>query len=276
LSAAARKLHVNQSTLGRQIQALESELGVTLFEKVGRGFEITPTGLELLEHVERMADAANQLSLTASGKSQELTGLVSISASEANAVLVLPELLKEFQQMHPAIQIEIVSRNEASDLLKREADLAIRNFEPEHPDLIGRELPKTSASLYASADYLQSLGDLEDLYSYQKAAFVGFVDNRRYMEGLQALGLPIDESNFRWITKSHLAQWELVKSGAGIGVMIDVIASKEAKVTRLPHKIPSFPVTSWLIAHRELRTNRKIRLVFDFLVSKYSELLESQ
>ncbi len=93
LSAAARAPGMTQPTLGRQIMALEQELGVVLFERVGQGLVLTPGGLELLEHVRAMRDAANQLSLTTSGQSQVIEGSICICASEIHATFLLPPII---------------------------------------------------------------------------------------------------------------------------------------------------------------------------------------
>ena len=87
MSAAARALGMAQPTLGRQVEALQEELGVVLFERTGRGLELTPSGLELLEHVQTMGEAAGRLSLGASGRAQALEGTIAITASEIDAVL---------------------------------------------------------------------------------------------------------------------------------------------------------------------------------------------
>ena len=133
-SAAARALRSTQPTVGRQVAGLEEELGVTLFERVGTRLELTVSGLELLEHVRAMGDAANRTSLVATGQSESVEGNVSITASEAIAAFLLPPILEKLRRSHPGITLELVISNEARDLHRREADIAIRNFEPEHPD----------------------------------------------------------------------------------------------------------------------------------------------
>ena len=85
LSAAARALALTQPTVGRQVAALEEELGVLLFDRIGRSLSLTPSGLELLEHVQAMGDAAGLVSLAASGRSESIAGQVCIAASEALA-----------------------------------------------------------------------------------------------------------------------------------------------------------------------------------------------
>src|SRR5438105_14572604 len=133
LSAAARALGMAQPTLGRQVDALEAELGVVLFERVGRGFTLTPSGLELLEHVRSMGDAANRVSLAAAGQSQTIEGTICIAASEVHAALLLPPIVRKLRMAQPGIHIEIVASSSASDLRRREADIAIRNFAPSEP-----------------------------------------------------------------------------------------------------------------------------------------------
>ena len=136
LAAAARALDMTQPTLGRQVSALEDELGVELFNRRGRGLELTPNGIMLVEHVRAMGEAANLVSLSASGGSQKVEGLVCISASDAFSTYHLPAMIRRLKDKAPGIQIEIVASNELSDLRRREADIAIRHVRPEQPDLI--------------------------------------------------------------------------------------------------------------------------------------------
>ena len=119
LSAAARALGMAQPTLGRQVRALEDELGVILFERVGRGLTLTPSGLELVEHVRAMSEAASRVSLTASGQSQSIEGTVCISATEVAAAYVLPPIITRLRRAEPGIAIEVVASNNISDLRRR-------------------------------------------------------------------------------------------------------------------------------------------------------------
>jgi len=275
LSAAARALGMTQSTLGRQVSALEVELGVTLFEKVGRGLEITPSGLELIEHVRQMGEAANRLNLAATGNSTLLEGSVSITASETVAVLLLPPLLKKFRQKEPGITLDIIASNEQSDLRRREADIAIRNVQPTHSELIARKLPTTYASLYATPEYLTSLGKPLQAESLTKADYVGFIDNSMYKNGLKSIGLTLTDDNFPYSTESHMTHWHLVKTGAAIGVMPDYLANQEAIVKKAHSKLPSFPIETWLVVHRELRTNRRIQVVYNYLFEELETIFSN-
>jgi DNA-binding transcriptional LysR family regulator len=150
LSAAARALSMTQPTLGRQVTALETELGVVLFERGGRGLELTPSGLDLLEHVRAMGDAASSFSLTASGQSTSIEGSICITATEVMAAFVLPPILGRLRQLEPGIEIELIASNSTIDLKRREADIAVRIFRPTQSDLIARKVCDTGMRLYAA------------------------------------------------------------------------------------------------------------------------------
>lgn len=266
LSAAARALGMAQPTLGRQVDGLEKELGVVLFERVGRGLTLTPSGMELLEHVRGMGEAAGRVSLAALGQSQALEGSISISASETYAAVLLPPIIAKLRIEEPGIHVEIVVSNRASDLLRREADIAIRNFRPTEPDLIAKKIGMADAILYASPAYVEKLGHPKTPYDLRHADFVSIDHAGSMLKPLNGLGLGLTEANFPLLTESYLVMWELVKQGAAIGILDAYIGDADPGVVRvLPDLEPlSFPI--WLVAHRELNTSRRIRRVYDFLI----------
>lgn len=268
LSAAARALGMAQPTLGRQVDALEEELGVVLFERAGRGLTLTPSGLELLDHVRAMGEAANRMSLAAAGQSQSIEGKVVIAASDVYAAFLLPPILAKLRHAQPGIEVEIAVSTKASDLLRREADIAIRNFRPSEPDLVARKIRDVPARLYATPAYLDSLNNPQLPYDLRQADFISIDGSGMFLKGLNAMGFHLTERNFPILTENYLVMWELVKHGLGIGILDGAIGDAEAKVTRvLPDLAPlMFPI--WLVAHRELNTSRRIRLVFDLLAKE--------
>lgn len=265
LSAAARALGMAQPTLGRQVDALESELGVVLFERSGRGLVLTPSGLELLDHVRAMGEAASHMALTASGQSQLLEGSICISASEVYAAFHLPAIVAELRRAEPGIDIEIVATNAASDLQRREADIAIRSFRPTQPDLIARKIRDDKGRLYATPAFLERIGrpgvddDLSDV------GFIGFDRSDAMIKVLAGLGLSLTQRNFPIVTGNQLVQWQLVKQGAGIGVMTEDIGDAEPAVERALPDMKPVDIPMWLTAHREVNTSRRVRRVFDLL-----------
>ena len=271
LSAAARALGMAQPTLGRQVAALEQELGVALFERVGRGLALTPSGLELVEHVRAMGDAASRVSLAASGRSQSIEGTVCITASEAYAAFVLPPIVETLRRSAPGITIEIVASNAVSDLRRREADIAIRHGRPTDPDLIAKRLPDDAAQLYATPTYLDRIGTPRSFADCSQADFIGFDDNQPMLDGLNARGFTLTGRNFPILTASHLVHWALVKQGLGIGVMPLQVGDAEPSVVRVLPDMEPFEIPVWLVAHRELNTSRRVRLVFDLFADALSE-----
>ncbi len=265
LSAAARALGMSQPTLGRQVAALEEELGVALFERSGRGLSLSPTGLDLVEHVRAMGEAANRVSLGASGHSEEIAGPICITASDVYSAFVLPPIVAKLRREQPGIEIEIVASNEVRDLRRREADIAIRNAQPAQPDLIARRVGDDTGAFYASGEYLARIGDPCRPEDFSDAEFIGFERNDVLMSQMNAIGFDLTISNFPVMSSNHFVHWELVKHGVGIGVFPTHMGDREPGLRRiLPDLDPiTFPV--WLAAHRDLATSRRIRLVFDVL-----------
>jgi DNA-binding transcriptional LysR family regulator len=269
LAAAARSMGMTQPTLGRQVAALESEIGFDLFTRRGRGLELTPNGIKLLEHVRLMGNAANQFSLSASGKSDVIEGDVSITASELLSTFMLPRMIKTLREAEPGIDIEIVSTNEERDLNRREADIAIRSVRPTQPELIAKKLCSVRGHLYAAKSYLQQLGSIDEL---NKANFIDTQNPGRLMELLNSSGLTLSKQNFPVISNSHIVQWELVKQGVAISATVAEIGDNEPLVERVViSNLPLITMDLWLVTHNELKTNPRIRRVFDFLVTEFSD-----
>lgn len=271
LSAAARELGMTQPTLGRQVSALESSLKVALFERHGRGLELTPAGNSLLEHVRAMATAANQFSLSASGQNEAIEGQVCVSATDSMAAYLLPGLLLELRQIYPNITIELIVTNNMSDLRRREADIALRAVEPTQPDLIARRIKDLNAYLYATPAYLASIGAGKTVAQLQQAEFLGFENGNLFIQELAARKLKISAQQFCLITDNHAVQWELVKRGMGVGIMMSDIGDAEPKVVRACDDFEPYIGGLWLVSHRELRNNRRVKAVFDFLREKLTE-----
>jgi DNA-binding transcriptional LysR family regulator len=274
LSAAARALGLTQPTLSRQVMALEEQLGVTLFERIGKTLRLTQSGKDLLDHVREMGEAARKLSLVASGQSQSVSGTVSLTASDTMAYENLPAFLMQLRSEAPLIDIEVIADNEISDLLRREADIAIRHVRPEEPDLIARLVGEITASFYASKSYQEMHGCPQTVADLSQHHFVGFGDRDRMVQYLQAMGLPISKEQFHVTSKSGIVAWKLVCEGLGISMMSDQVAISYPEVERLSLPIEPLRIPIWLTTHRELHTSRKIRLVFDRLAEYLASLYQ--
>ena len=269
-SAAAAALGLTQPTLGRQVAALERKLGVMLFERAGRFLELTSSGLELLEHVQAMGDAAGRISLTASGQSQAIAGKVSITASEFISIYRLPAIVAELRELAPEIEIEIVASDDVRDLMRREADIAIRHVRPEQPDLIARQLRESTAHFYASTSYIEKYGRPESLADVATAIFISPGRPDQFVQRLKEFGLSFEPQNIKIFSENGPVAWEMMKQGLGISIMTKDIADLTPNIECVFPDLPAIPVYTWLTTHRELHTSRRIRLVFDVLAKALS------
>lgn len=266
LSAAARQLGQTQPTVGRQVSALEQELGVTLFERVGKTLVLTPNGRDLLQHVRQMAEAAGRLSMMASGQSQEIEGRISITASEVMCAYVLPPALQQLREVAPRLEIDVVSADDVRDLQRREADIAIRHVRPEQPELIARLIRDAQAHLYATPAYLDRNGVPQSLADLADHDFIHFGNPEQMLTFLNPLGIPVTVENFKVGSISGVTAWSLVQQSLGLSLMADDVAAKTPGVVRVVEDVlepVQYPI--WLTTHSELHTARRIRLVFDLL-----------
>ncbi len=268
LSAAARALRQTQPTLSRQVTGLEQSLGVTLFERGHRRLQLTAAGLELLEHARAMGLAANRVSLAASGQSQAIAGRVCITASEMLATYYLPPMLRKLRERAPGIVVEVVAADEIRDLIRREADIAIRHAQPTQPDLVARRIGSLRGRIYAARRLLDEVGVPRSFDDLASQDFVGIDDTPALLTGLAEQGLELRLEQFRVHAASGNCMLQLIREGLGFGFLpMDTGQLFDDLVCVLPdHFDPEIPV--WLVTHRELRTSRRIRVVYDLLAEE--------
>lgn len=265
LSAAARALGLTQPTLSRQVAALEEALGVTLFERVNKSLILTEAGVELAEHVRAMGEAASRVSLAASGQSQQIEGLVTISTTDVMAAYLLPDILKDLRRKAPGIEVRVISTNSLSDLRRREADIAIRHVAPDHPELFARKLRDANGRIFAARSYLEQFGRKLTKDDAPDLEFLGYEDNEQLIGYLRALGLDVTQANIKISSPNLLVAWEYVRLGFGLGVGADEIAARCPEIVPAFEDVPSLSFPIWLVTHRELHTSLRIRTVFDHL-----------
>ncbi len=274
LSAAARALNQTQPTLSRQVTGLEQSLGVTLFERGHRQVRLTAAGLELLEHVRAMAEAANRVSLAASGQSQAIEGRVCITATEMLASYYLPPMLRKLREQAPGIVVQVVASDELRDLIRREADIAIRHAQPTQPDLVARRIGSLRGRIYAARRLLDEVGVPRSFDDLADQDFVGIEHTESLILGLREQGLELRLEQFRVHAASGNCMLQLIREGLGFGFLpMDTGGLFDDLVCVLPELFnPEIPV--WLVSHRELRTSRRIRVVYDLLAEELATLTE--
>lgn len=274
LTGAASILGASQPTLSRQIGELEKRVGAALFERVARGLRLTQAGEALVEPARRMQMAAQALSLTALGQTQQLAGTVRLTASEMTSAYLLPDILAGLRRAQPEIQIELVASNRIENLLERQADIAIRHVRPSQSGLIARRIGELKMGAYAHADYLARVGGKVDPKHPQAYDWIGYDSTDLLLRGFRKAGIPANREFFGFRCDNHIVDWQAALAGVGIGFAPYTIARRWPEMhSVLPKKmVPPMPV--WLTVHRELRGNLRIQRVFEALAAGLLRLVD--
>jgi DNA-binding transcriptional LysR family regulator len=265
LSGAARTLGLTQPTVGRHIAALEAALGQVLFTRSPTGLLPTEAALALRGHAEQMETAAAALQRAAT-RGAEAMGTVRVTASEVIGIEVLAPVFAELRAQHPGLVLELALSNRVQDLLRREADIAVRMTPPEQGQLIARRIGAIDLGLHARPDYLDRHGRPRSFADLGGHTLIGFDAVTPFIRaGSQRLG-GITRDSFALRCDSDLAQLALIRAGAGIGVCQLPLARREPVLERVLAEQFAWPLETWVAMHEDLRQNAACRVVFDALV----------
>jgi DNA-binding transcriptional LysR family regulator len=266
LSAAARALRVAQPTVRRQIEQLEEELGVVLFTRAPNGLVPTELARTTMPHAESIAAGARAFVRALSAPASAARGTVRITCSEIVGAEVLPPILVDLHRSHPDIQIELALTNRNEDLLRRDADLAIRMVEPTQQGLVRRRAARIELGLFATHGYLEQRGRPRRLTDLVDHSLVGPDRARAVLEVLAELGLPSTPRHYALRCDADVAQLAAVRAGLGIGVCQLPLSRAPVALVRV---VPSFAMhlDAWVTMHEDLRDVRRLRVVFDHLVT---------
>ena len=265
LMGAARQLSAQQPTLSRHVAELELQLGAPLFERTGRGVTPTAAALAIADAARQMQTAAEQLSRSLTGSREATTGTVRVTASQAAASWLLPPILLALQKAEPGIAIELVSSNRIENLLRREADIAVRMQRPAQESVVARKLGDVGLGAYAHRSYLAIAGaprKPEDLLAHR---LIGFDRDDTVLRGFARLGVTVTKAQFALRCDDQVAYSHLVSAGAGIGFMSHYNARALTGMERVLPQLKLPPLPCWLAVHREIRSSKLVRLVYDFL-----------
>ena len=268
LLGAARALGASQPTIGRHIAELESQLGVVLFERTGRGLLPTAMALQLADAARAMEAGAHRLARSVSGAEAGVSGTVRITASQPVACLLLPPLLARMREALPDVQVELVSSNEVTNLLRREADIALRMVRPDQASLVAKRIASVKLGAYAHRDYLRRKGTPREPADLLQHELIGNDRHEDILQGFAGMGYPVDRQRFAFRTDDLIAYWEAVRAGLGVGFVSEYVARADPLVVRVLPQLPLPALPIWLTVHREIRTSGRIRAVYDFLAQE--------
>lgn len=263
LSGAARAMGATQPTIGRHVEALETGLGLSLFTRSQGGLQPTEAALTLVAQAEAMEAAAAALLRNADGaRSEGAGGTVRITASEVMGAEVLPPILAALQAAHPRLTLELVLSNRTSDLLRRDADIAVRMLRPSQDALIAQHLGAVRLGLYAHEAYLARHGLPESVAALRRFHVVGFDRDDRSARSVATGALPIDRGLFSFRTDSDLAQYAAVRAGLGIGVIQPGLAARHPELRPVLPDAVALTLEVWLAMHEDQRASRPVRTAY--------------
>ncbi len=273
LSAAARGLGVAQPTIGRHIAALEKGLNLALFTRSPTGLLPTDAALALESHAQAMASTAAALQRAAASQGEGVRGVVRITASEVIGVEVLPPIIGDLHARYPDLKVELVLTSRVQDLLRREADIAVRMTPPRQENLIARRIGAVELGLHAGQEYLKRRGTPRNIAELTQHTIIGFDQVNAFIRSAGKSLPAFSRELFSLRSDNDLAQLALIRAGAGIGLcQVPLARRSEALLRVLPRQV-SLPLETWITMHEDLRARPGCRVAFDALGVGLSEYI---
>lgn len=271
LSGASRRLKVSQPTLSRRISELEESLGATLFLRTPKGLLLTETGEGILADARVMEETALAIERRADAGREALDGAVRVSCTEGLGTHWLPHKLAAFHKSYPRLLIEILVDNRALNLVRREADIALRMFRPEQPDLVAKKIGRVTLGMYATASYLAEHGTPRRIADLKSHFHVGFDEAMTVRDDIQNLERLFMRDRIIHRSNSFIGQLRAAANGIGLAMVDCFLADPSPDLVRvLPDKL-NYDMDVWLVTHAEIGRSARIRAVFDFIADSFCD-----
>jgi DNA-binding transcriptional LysR family regulator len=258
LAGAAERLGIDLSTVFRRLNTLEKRLRVRLFDRSARGYQLTAAGERAAGAAERVETELFALDRDISGRDQQLSGVLRVTASETLSHAVLPRIFAQFQQIHPRIQLVLTIDNRVLDLSRREADVALRVRRPTDPGLFGRRLTGIAWAFYGAADAGANLRREGGAFKFSRHSVIGWDEPARIVVGdWIAANVPGDRIGYR--TNSLVNQLMAVRAKLGIALLPCYLADAHDGVRRISGVLPDLASELWIVTHQDLKNTARIR-----------------
>jgi DNA-binding transcriptional LysR family regulator len=258
LAGAAEKLGVDLSTVFRRLNALESRLQVRLFDRHARGYQLTTAGERAASTAERVETELLALDRDITGRDQQLSGVVRVTASETFSYAVLPPLFAQFRALHPRIRVVLSIDNRVMDLSRREADVALRVRRPVDPDLFGRKLTDVAWAFFGAREGSTQLRRDGGAWNFARQTVIGWDEPARIIASEWiAANVPPDRIHFR--SNSLINQLMAVRAGLGIALLPCYLGDRDDGVRRVSGVLPDLSSELWIVTHADLRNTARIR-----------------
>ena len=266
-STAARRISVTQPTAGRHIEALETAMGVRLFNRLPSGLVPTEAARRLVPHAEAMAAAATALQRASSGEARGESGIVRLTASDLIGHEVLPEILSPFCARYPAIVLELKLSSLNEDLLRGNADIAVRMVRPTQQALIARRIGEVKLGLFSHRSYIRAFGMPKTPSDIRGHRLIGFDEDQHILRSADGGAAAPSRAQFGFRSDSVPMQAAAIRAGIGIGALHVNAARRDPDLVRVLEKTFTFTREMWLVMHGDAKATHRIRLLYDHLAA---------
>lgn len=267
LALAATRLNIDHSTAFRRLKALETRLGVRLFDRLSGGvYQATEAGQRMAAAAERMEDEVLALDRDLTGRDHRLAGRLRVTSSETLAYSRLTRHLAVFRQAHPGLAVVLSIDNRVLNLSRREADVALRPVRPRQGDLWGRRLAKIAWGIYAAPAYLaerEPLGSMSPP-AFAHHAWIGWEEGTTGIQAVQWLAQTVPDDALVYRSNSLVNQLVAARAGIGLALLPCYLGDSEDGVMRAtPEPVPDLEGELWIVAHADLKSTARVRAFFD-------------
>jgi len=270
-SKASKRLNQSQPTISRQIQAFEKHIDALLFHRTPQGLTLTDKAHTVYDQALKMQMNQDGLLRQLNGQDETLKGSIRISANEVIGYYSLPKVIAEFSKIYPEVEIELVVTNQSSSLSKREADIALRMYNPSQPDLIAQKITDLPLCLFASQDYINERGtpkDFDDILKHHK--LVGFDKDLQMIDGFKKQGLNVSHADFAYRCDHLLMQIQMIQNGCAIGVTHKALENNHNMIALFDGmEVGQLPL--WVVCHQEVKFNKKVKVFKAFLIERLKQ-----
>jgi DNA-binding transcriptional LysR family regulator len=267
VAGAARALGVNHTTVLRRVTAFEQRLGLRLFDRLATGYVLTAGGEELIAAARHIEDTIIALERRLAGQDLRPSGLIRITTTDTLMGSILPEILAEFREAHPEIEIEVAVTNLMLNLSKRDADVAIRPAKDPPETLVGRRVAKVAFAIYASRDYVAKRGTIASLHAERWIApddSLAETSVARWMR----VELPGSEITLR--ADSFVAMRQAAQAGLGLAVLPCYLGDVSPGLACVHPPVKGMETALWILTHEDLRQTARIRAFTEFAATAFA------
>ena len=273
---ASTILNLSQSAISRQIQGLETDLKVQLFERHARGLVLTENGEYLFKSAHEIISKLKDVESNLSGQKDKINGKLVVTTVVSFGTTWLTPRIKEFMDLHPDIEIELIFNDVELDLATRQADVAVRMRRPKQLNLIQKKFVDFNYHIYGSNEYLEKNGYPKTLKDLDKHKFITY-----------GKGAPSPVYNPDWVLKVGAKDGKkrrslmkvnsvyglllAVQSGVGLAALPDYIAHNQSGISKVLPNEPGKPTETHFVYPASLKNNARLTAFRNFLFSKVNE-----